>query len=182
MPSDAIIAETVNFAELQQALAEAPAETARYVKTPLFRFARRVVRRVKREQLSGRPGIEGGPWKRLKDKNVKGFTIGTDLSHLKAVTKASRILRTHIEGATITARAGGLLFLSRKTGRAGTGTVFARVRSVRIPPRVQFESIWRQEIPKAGEQIQEAMQRALSVALDRRMKALSATVQQLVRL
>lgn len=180
MPSDAVIVETVNFEELQRALAEAPAETAKYVKTPLFRFARRVARRVKREQLSGRPGIEGGPWKRLKDKNLFGFTTGNDLSTLKAITKASRILRTHIEGATITPRQSGFLFLRRKTGRVGAGTVFGRVRSVTIPARVQFESLWRQEIPKAGEQIADAMQRAMSDSFDRKMKGVSSLVQGVV--
>lgn len=178
MPTDAVIATTVNFTELQQAFADAPVETARWVKTPLFRFARRVARQVKAESLSGRPGILGGPWKRLKDKNVQGFTTGSDLGSLKAVTKASRIVRTHIEGATITAQGEGFLFLSRKTGKAGTGAVFARVRSVTIPARVQFEAPWRQEIPKATEQIGDAMQRAMSAALDRRMTAISSAVQR----
>ncbi len=180
MPSDAIVAQAVNFDELREALAAAPKETSRYVKTPMFRFARRVARRVKREELSGRPGIAGGPWKRLSDKNVRGFTVGQELADLKAITKASRIVRTHIEGATITPRQVGFLFLSRKTGRKGQGTVFARVRAVHIPPRVKFESIWRQEIPKAGEQIQDAMHRAVSAALDARMKAVSSFVQRAV--
>lgn len=180
MPTDAVIADTVNFEELQQALADAPVETYRYVKTPIFRFSRRVARRVKVEELSGRPGIAGGPWKRLKDRNVRGFSTGSDLGSLKAVTKASRIVRTHIEGATITAKGAGFLFLSRKNGKAGSGKVFARVKSVRIPARVKFEEIWRQEIPKAGEQIADAMQRAMQSVTDRRLKAISSAVQRVV--
>lgn len=180
MPTDAVIGEAINFEALKQALAAAPAETFRYVKTPLFRFARRVARRVKKEGLSGRPGIAGGPWKRLKDKNVQGFTVGRDLSSLKAVTKASRIVRTHIEGATITAKGGGFLFLSRKTGSKGTGSVFARVRSVTIPARVAFEAPWRAEIPQAGEQILDATHRALTGAMDARMQTISAAVQRVV--
>jgi len=180
MPTDAVIAEAINFEELQQALAEAPVETARYVKTPLFRFARRVAKRIKVESLSGRPGIDGGPWKRVKDKNVQGFSTGSDLGSLKAVNKVSRILRTHVEGATITAKGAGFLFLSRKNGKAGTGKVFARVKSVRIPARVKMLEPWQQEIPKAGEQVSDAVHRAMSVALDRRMKAISSVVQRVV--
>lgn len=182
MPTDAVYAETKNFTELQQAFADAPTETYRYVKTPLFRFARRVAKRVKADSLSGRPGIVGGPWKRLKDKNVQGFQTGTDLSSLKAVNKVSRIVRTHVEGAVITAKGGGFLFLSRKTGKAGSGTVFARVKSVTIPARVKVEEPWRQEIPKATEQIADAVDRAMSAALDRRMKVLSAAVTRLTSL
>jgi hypothetical protein len=182
MPTDAIIAKTVNFTELQQAFADAPLETYRYVKTPLFRFARRVARRVKVESLSGRPGIAGGPWRRLKDKNVQGFSTGSDLGSLKAVNKVSRIVRTHVEGAVITAKGGGFLFLSSKTGKKGGGTVFARVRSVTIPARVKFEEPWRQEIPKASEQIADAMHRAMSAALDRRMQALGSAVQRVTSL
>ena len=181
MPTNAIIGQAINFEELKQAFADAPAETPRFVKTPLFRFARRVAKRVKVESLSGRPGINGGPWRRLKDKNMQGFVTGSDLSNMKAVNKASRILRTHIEGATITAKGAGFLFLSRKNGTK-TGSVFARVKSVTIPARVKFEEPWRQEIPKAAEQITDAVHRAMSVALDRRMKAISSAVQGFTRL
>lgn len=180
MPTNVVIGEAVNFEELQQAFADAPVETYRYVKTPLFRFARRVAKRVKVESLSGRPGIAGGPWKRIKDKNVQGFQTGSDLSSLKAVNKVSRILRTHVEGATITAKGGGFLFLSRKTGTKGTGKVFARVRSVTIPARVKFEEPWRQELPKAQEQIMDATHRAMVGAMDKRMKAISSAIQRVV--
>lgn len=180
MPTDAVIASAVNFEELRQALADAPVETAKYVKTPLFRFARRVAKRIKVESLSGRPGIEGGPWRRIKDKNVQGFSTGSDLSSLKAVNKVSRILRTHVEGATITAKGAGFLFLSRKNGKAGGGSVFARVRSVRIPARVKVLEPWQQEVPKAGEQISDAMHRAMQVVMDRRLKAISSAVQRVV--
>lgn len=182
MPTDAVYAKAVNFTELQQAFADAPVETYRWVKTPLFRFARRVAKRVKTDSLSGRPGIVGGPWKRLKDKNVQGFQTGTDLSSLKAVNKVSRIVRTHVEGAVITEKGGGFLFLSRKTGKGGTGKVFARVKSVTIPARVKFEEPWRQEIPKATGQIADAVDRAMQTVLDRRMKAISSAIQRVTSL
>ena len=182
MPTDGIYGRAINIDELKQAFHEAPELTARFVKAPLVRFARRVAKRVKVESLSGRPGIVGGPWRRIKDKNVQGFTTGSELGTLKAVNKVSRILRTHVEGATITAKGAGFLFLrGHKTGK-GTGSVSARVRSVTIPPRVKFEEPWRQEIPKATEQIGAAVHRAMSVALDRRMKTIGAAVQRLTSL
>lgn len=182
MPSNQIIAEAVNFEELQKAFADAPAEAARWIKTPLFRFARRVTKRIKRESLSGRPGIEGGPWKRAKDKNVTGYSLGQGLADLKAVNKVSRILRTHVEGATITPKRAGALWLSAKTGVKGKGSIFARVSSVKIPARVKVEQPWKQEIPKASEQVLEAAHRAVQRSIDRRMKSLTNAVRSLTSL
>lgn len=180
MPTDSIIVESHNFDELQQAFAAAPTLTERYVKTALFRFARRVARNTKREYLRGGAGIKGGPWARLSDKNVRGFTVGGELASLKAVSKVSRIVRTHVEGAVITARSAGYLYLSTKTGVAGQGTVFARARSVTIPARIPFESVWREAIPKGSQDVLAAADRALRQAMDERMKAVSAVVTRLV--
>lgn len=182
MPQNQIIADAVNFEELQQAFADAPKEAARWIKTPLFRFARRVTKRIKRESLSGRPGIEGGPWKRAKDKNVKGFSVGNDLSNLKAVNKVSRILRTHVEGAIITPKQAGLLWLSKKTGVAGKGKIFAFASSVKIPARVKVVEPWNQETPKASEQVLDAAHRAVQLSIDRRMKSLTNAVRSLTSL
>lgn len=178
MPTDAIVVESHNFDELRKAFAAAPAITERFVKTALFRFARRVARNTKREYLRGGAGIKGGPWARLSDKNIRGFTVGGDLASLKAVSKASRIVRTHIEGAVITARQAGYLTLSRKTGVAGQGTVFARARAVTIPARIPFESVWREAIPKGSRDVLDAADRAMHQALGERMQAISAVVQR----
>jgi hypothetical protein len=176
MPSDSIVGQSINIQELQQAFADAPALTSKYVKGSMLRFARRVSRRIKSEYLHGGQGIKGGPWARLKDKNINGFTTGADLSTLKAVNKASRIVRTHLEGAVITAKSGGFLFLSKKSGKAGTGTVFARVKSVTIPARIPFEQVWQQEVPTVTANIADDMQRAMRAAMEQRMKTFSAAV------
>lgn len=180
MPTDAVLAEAVNFREVQEAFEATPSLAGRYIKQVMFRFSRRVARRTKKEYLSGPPGISGGPWARLSDRNVRGFTVGNDLAGLKAVTKASRILRTHIEGAVILPKQAGMLYLSRKTGVKGKGTVFARVRSVTIPARVPFEQLWREEIPRAGEEIHDAAHRAAHQALEQRMKVLGGLVNRVV--
>ena len=172
MPSDALTIQAVNFTEVKNALVLAPALAHKYANTVMFRFSRRVARRVKVESLHGRPGIKGGPWARLKDKNVRGFSKGNSLGTLKSVVKASRIVRTHVEGATIRA-SGGMLTLSTKTGQAGRGTIFARVKSVTIPPRVHVVEPWNEEIPKTGEALREALRRAITVTLDKQMKSVT---------
>ena len=178
MPTDSITVESHNFDELRKAFDAAPKLAERYVKTALFRFARRVARNTKREYLRGGAGIKGGPWARLKDKNIRGFTVGGDLSNLKAVSKVSRIVRTHVEGAVITPRQAGYLYLSKKSGVAGQGSVFARARSVTIPARIPFESVWREAIPKGSQDVLDAADRAMRQALDERMQAISAVIKR----
>ena len=170
---DGLTVTTINFEEAQRAFREVPAIAAKFTKTALFRFARRVAKRTKTDYLSGRPGIKGGPWRRIKDRNVRGFTAGNDLSDLRAVNKVSRIVRTHVEGATITAKGAGFLFLSRKTGKTGSGKIFARVRSVTIPARIPFETVWRKELPRGEKEIGDALHRAVNLTLDQRMTVIS---------
>lgn len=169
---DKISVSAVNFDNAKKALNAASDVSARFAKTALFRFSRRVAKGTKTDWLSGRPGIKGGPWRRIKDKNVRGFTAGKDLSDLRAVNTVSRVLRTHVDGATITAKAGGFLFLSRKNGNK-TGSVFARVRSVTIPARVPFEAVWRKELPRGIEEVGSALHRAVNLSLQQRMESIS---------
>ena len=170
---DGISVTPINFTEVQQAFKETPDIAARFAKTAMIRFARRVAKHTKQDYLRGRPGIVGGPWARSKDKNVRGFTIGNNLSTLQAVSRVSKIVRTHVEGATITAKAGGFLFLSRKNNIKGGGKIFARIRSVRIPARIPFEAVWRQELPRGTKEIGDALHRAVNLSLDQRMKVIS---------
>lgn len=187
MPTDIVIGDAHNFDELRQALSEAPELTAKFVKGEMFRFARRVRRRTI-QQMTGAKGrgpqskspadkLFGGQFKR--GKHVHAFSTGTDLSSLKAVTKISRILRVHEEGATITPRSGGFLFLSRKTRVKGKGSIFARVKSVTIPARLGFQKAWNAELSDGEKRIHAAMDRAMRVAMERRMKAISAGVQRI---
>jgi hypothetical protein len=170
----------VNFEELRQAFSDAPKETAQFVKGELGRFAKRVRRQTFRTGMSGRPGIDGGQFKR--GKHVQGFVIGSDLGSLKAVNKISRILRVHEEGGTITPKQGGFLFLSKKTNVAGKGHIFARVKQVLIPARLHFQDTWRSQVPDGEQRISSAMERAMRVAMERRMKTLTNTVSTLTSL
>jgi hypothetical protein len=173
-----IVTNTINIDELQRAFATAPGLVHRNVKSELFRFARRVRRKVIRERMSGRPGIDGGQFRR--GKHVQGFVTGNDLASLKAVNKISRILRVHEEGGVITAKGGGWLYLSRKTRVKGQGRIFARVKQVVIPARLGFEMVWRREAPDGVAKVASAMERAMREAVDRQFKAITRTVQRLV--
>lgn len=167
--------KAVNIDELIAALNDAPTETARFVKTELFRFARRVRRKLIRERMQGAPGIKGGVLAR--GGNVKGFQTGSDLPSLKAVTKISRILRTHEEGHTFRPVKAAALFLSKKTGKAGQGKIFARVKSVTLPARLGFEALWRREVPDGTERVHDAMARAMRVAMEKRMKVITSVIE-----
>lgn len=170
---DRITVSAINFDKAEQALNAASNISARFSKTALQRFAKRVAKRTKVDYLSGRPGIKGGPWRRIKDKNVRGFTAGKDLSDLRAVNTVSKVLRTHVEGAVISAKGAGFLFLSRKNTVPKTGKIFARVKTVTIPARVHFETAWRKELPRGIEEVQAALYRAVNLSLDQRMDVIS---------
>lgn len=199
MPTNGITLTEVNLTELRQAMREAPIESWRFAKSEMGRFAKRVRRQTIRS-MSGSPAVRGasdafgrakgtirsgqakaasaplygGQFKR--GKHIQGFATGADLGSLKAVSKLSRILRVHEEGATITSPRGGVLFLSRKTSTAGQGKIFARAQSVRIPKRLHFKEIWDREIPDGRRRVLESIRRAMRVVIERRLKAVSASV------
>lgn len=177
MPTE-IVTNTINFDELSRALATAPGLVQRNVKSELGRFAKRVRRKVIRERMNGAPGIVGGQFK--KGKHIQGFVTGTDLASLKAVNKISRILRVHEEGATITAKGGGFLFLSKKNRVKGGGKIFARVKQVVIPARLGFEKVWRRELPDGLRRVSNGVERAMKEAMDRQMKALGALLRRAI--
>lgn len=176
MPS-AIAAEVINMDELHRALELAPGLVHRNVKSEMFRWARRVRKKVIRERLSGRPGLDGGQFK--KGKHVQAFITGHDLASLKAVNKISRILRVHEEGGVIKPKQGEWLYLSKKTRVAGKGRIFARVRQVVIPARLGFEALWRRELPQAYEKVNDAVHRAMREAIDKQFKAVSSFIQRI---
>ncbi|MDH5738739.1 MAG: hypothetical protein OEY77_00270 [Nitrospira sp.] len=172
--------DVINFDELRHAFESAPRLVHRNVKTELVRFAKRVRRKTIRERLNGPPGIKGGQLKR--GKHVRGFTTGSDLASLKAVNKISRVLRVHEEGHTFhPTRGAEWIYLRKKTGQKGKGAIFARVKQVVIKPRLGFEKVWKQEVPDGLKKVGDGTVRALRQAMDERMKALTASVQRIVR-
>lgn len=167
MIQQGVVLTPVNFTELQQALVLVPKQSASYVKTALFRFARRVAKTVKKESLHGRPGIKGGPWARISDKNMQGLAKGDTLSDLRAIDKVSRVLRVHVEGGTITAKRGGALFLRAK----GRGAIIGVVKSVTIPARVKVIEPWEAAVPQARVEVLDALHRAMQQSINAKLKA-----------
>ncbi len=177
MPT-AIVTDVINIEELGRAFGEAPKLVYRNVRTEFVRFPRRVRRKVIRERMNGRPGIDGGQFKR--GKHVQGFVTGNDLASLKAVSKISRILRAHEEGRVINPTKGEWLFLSRKNRVKGNGTIFARVRQVVIPARLGFEQVWRRELPDGIQRVANGVERAMKEAMDKQLKAVTGLIRRVV--
>lgn len=195
--ASAIASEVINVDELHRALGLAPGLVQRNVKSEMFRWARRVRKKVIRERLSGRPGIEGGQFK--KGKHVQAFVVGNELANLKAVSKISRILRAHEEGAVIPGpvairlqkglpqdprKVPGIFKLAGKPALAvkdgnGIRILYMLRRNVRIPARLGFEALWRRELPEAYEKINAGVERAIREALDKQMKEIARAIQRL---
>lgn len=196
MPS-AIATEVINVEELQRALDTAPGLVFRNVKSEMFRWSRRVRKKVIRERLSGRPGLDGGQFK--KGKHVQAFVTGTELENLKAVNKISRILRPHEDGGVIPGpvairlkkglpqdprKVRGLFKLPGKPALAvkeGTGIriLYLLRRNIRIPARLGFQALWKRELPEAYAKIHDGMERAMREAIDKQLKAISRAVQRM---
>ena len=193
--ADQIRVIAVNFDVVQEGFRIAPDRAYKFARQELDRFAKRVRRKVI-QGMNGRKSVVmrstkkygaqflssarkapseplyGGQFK--KGGHIQGRAAGTDLTNLYAVTSISRILRVHEEGATITAKQAGFLFLSRKSGNAGGGKIFARVKSVTIPPRLHFEKTWNAMVPDGTKRVEDAIHRAVVEAVTGKMKTVSA--------
>lgn len=195
MPS-MVAADAINMEELMRALDLAPGLVHRNVKSEMLRFSRRVRRKVIRERLNGRPGLNGGQFK--KGKHVNAFTTGNDLLSLKSVVLVSRVLRIHEEGGVIAGpvairlqkglpidprKVPGLFKLPGKPALAvkegnGIRVLYLLRRGVKIPARLGLQAIWRRELPDGLSKIGVAVQRALREAMDKQMKAVSGFIQR----
>lgn len=87
----------------------------------------------------------------------------------------------HIRGLVYIPRPGKSPILAEKVGDEIIPR-FALVKSVTIKPRLGFKETVSQEWPKEFPKIAAAMHRAVSVALDRHMKAIGSVVQRFTRL
>lgn len=87
----------------------------------------------------------------------------------------------HIRGLIYIPRPGKSPILAEKVGDKIIPR-FALVKSVTIKPRLGFKETVVREWPKEFPKIADAMYRAVSVALDRRMKAIGAVVQRVTSL
>lgn len=147
---------------IRTALLAAPELTVRFVRQELVRFAKRFKKKFIRTRMMGPPGINAP--RMSQGKHVAAWVDGKTIGTLTAHAKIGRILKVHEEGRTIQARGGGYLFI-----RKGNQVV-AKVRQVRIPARLGFRDAWNAMIPDARARIKRAMERAVKVANERKVK------------
>ena len=167
--ADLIQIQTQNFTELQQAFQDAPAQMFRFSRGEMTRFSARFRKKFIKERLSGRPGIKWGTARKV-GKNVQSVVSGSSLDTLAVTGTLSRFLRVHEEGAVIQAKA-GFLFLSKKTGVKGQGKIFAKVKSVTIPARLGFVTMFKaQAVADLQPRLQKAAVRAVQVAMEQKLK------------
>lgn len=144
-------------------LKRTPALTFTYVKQEMVRFGNRFRKRLRKERMSGRPGINAP--KLSKGKNLSAWTKGDSIQNLTTTARITRILVAHEQGAKINADGGGYLYIHGKNRQ-----IVARVKSVTIPARLGFRSMWREMVPDEKARIQNAMNRAVKVASERNVQ------------
>lgn len=162
MALDKLTAQAFDF--LGGALSNLSRLTYRYVRQEMSRHLPRFKRRLKKERMSGRPGIEA-PFL-SKGKHVATWVEGKDMQSLTANAKIGRVLKAHEEGRTIRPREpGGWLFI--RVGPRRGKKVVGRIKELRIPARLGFKDLWNSMLPDLKTRIRNAQQRAIKVATDK---------------
>jgi hypothetical protein len=191
--ADFVQIRTVNLEELRQALREAPDLCYKYVKSELDRGGKRFRRRLVKERLSGRPGLNWRLGTTLaKSKMFKVKVSGQSLQDLKLTVRGSSRFIPHEFGATITTPFLKIpvdVFqhsrfpkakLKIYTATRGLQFVILRMnRPVVIPARLGYRALFNQMTPEILGKAQEALTRGIRVAFERRVKALAGAIQRL---
>lgn len=167
-------------------LTRAPDLTYTYVRQELQRFANRFKKKLARERMSGRPGINWYGARTLKNsKHFKYYVEGTNIKSLAMVSKISGTLMAHETGATIRAKPGGWLYiidrkakyagatarkLRAKMGWTAPSGIVGKVKQVVIPARLEFRKTFRTMLPEEKARLNKAIGRALQVASERNAK------------
>jgi hypothetical protein len=154
--------------ELKATIVDAQKLKVQFMRSEFKRGGNRVRREFIRRDLSGRPGIEGGPWR--KGKHVFSYVVGRSQDDVGVMVGINKALRVHEEGHTFHPVKGQYLYLrSNKHGR-GTGTIMARVKQVTIPKRTHFVDLTREMAPSIVQKAGEAGYRGVVVAAERHLK------------
>lgn len=164
----AISLALVNLPAFVEGLRESQTLQLRFMRTELKRGAQRIRKHFIREQLQGLPGIKAG--KLAKGRNVFTFVHGKSPDRLQAEIGISRILHVHEAGLTITPQKADALYLSKKTGTAGQGNIFATAQKVIIPARLKFRERVAADAPEVLAKVGDAGLRASQVAMTKALK------------
>jgi hypothetical protein len=142
---------------LQRALRKAPESLFREFRKAWRKHHQKFVNKMKRERLSGRPGLKAQTGTLRRGLIVKDE--GTDVEGLvvASVFTGAHAFFAHVHETGMTIRAKNAPFLTFK-GADG----WASVPSVRIPPRLGFKTTWDRMFPGLVEETNKAIHRALA--------------------
>jgi hypothetical protein len=168
----AIVVE--GLSELRATIVDAQKLKVQFMRSEFKRGGNRVRREFIRRDLSGRPGIEGGPWR--KGKHIFSYVVGKHPDDVGVMVGINKALRVHEEGHTFHPVKGQYLYLrSGKHGR-GTGTIVGRVKQVTIPKRTHFVDLTKEMAPDIVRKAGEAGYRGVVVAAERHLKSFSGAL------
>lgn len=160
--------QVIGVKEFVQGIENAQKLKYRYMRSEANRGAKRVRKYFIREDLSGRPGIEGGQFK--KGKQVFTFISTRQGGDITANVGISKGLRVHEEGHVFRPTTGDWLFIHSK--KAG-GKIVAKVREITIPKRTNFRVRVREMAPEVLRKIAAAGARAVEQSMT---KSLNRTI------
>ena len=174
MADDGLTVEVVNLEEIMQALLDAPEESAKLFKERLTRFNRTMKSRFIRRRMRG----QGIRWSGAKSVggNVRTKVLGTGMA-LEASTKLSRFLSIHERGGLIVPKKGAYLTTRSHPGTGAKGIIRGRVKSVMMQARLGFLPSWEAQVKAETPRWPLIAQRAIRMAIARRVKTLSSVVQ-----
>lgn len=175
--------DSVNVQEMQTALREAPDIAYKFVRSEMGRIGNRFKKKMKKEHLSGRPGLE---WPRGMAIPISAKVTGSDLAALKLVSKAASMLATHETTRTFTPRVLKIAVskldshrLSMEeftakvyTGKRGALFTILRMsgRSVTVPARLHFKDTFNAMLPENVAKLEKEVVRAVRLAFEKRLK------------
>ncbi len=173
MADDGLTVEVVNLEDIMQALLDAPDESAKLFKERLTRFNRTMKSRFIRRRMRG----QGIKWSGVKSVggNVRTKVVGTGMA-LQASTKLSRFLSIHERGGLIVPKKGAYLTTRSHPGGKAQGLIRGRVKSVMMRARLGFLPSWEAQVKAETPRWPLIAQRAIRMAMQRRVKSVSAIV------
>lgn len=171
---DTVQVAILGIKELAATIADAQKLKVQFGRSEFKRGGNRWRREFIRRDLSGRPGIEGGPWR--KGKQIINYVVGRSEDDIGVMVGMNRALRVHEEGHTFHPVKGSWLYIrTGKSGR-GTGTVVARKKQVTIPSRTHGIQLAKEMAPGIVQKAGEAMLRGVQVAAERHLKRFAGSV------
>lgn len=172
--SDPISIAVLGAKEFVAGLKDAQLLKVRYMRSELKRGGQRVRREFIRRDLSGPPGIHGGPWR--KGKAVFSFVQGSSDDDLAVNVGINKALRVHEEGHTFHPVKGSWLYIRTNKAGRGTGTIVGRVKQVVIPKRTHFVDLTKEMAPDVLRKAAEAGVRGVQVAVQKHTQRFMTSV------